>query len=134
MAFEAASEIERSLDIAAMRAGDINRAIYARLYAAFPETEPLFALDRDGGVRGAMMTHVFETIFDFIGERRYAHRFIQSEIITHEGYGVPRDAFAAFFAIVRDEVEAACGEAWTGAMAQAWERLLTQLSHHVAAH
>ena len=70
MAFEAASEIERSLDIAAMRAGDINRAIYARLYAAFPETEPLFALDRDGGVRGAMMTHVFETIFDFIGERR----------------------------------------------------------------
>lgn len=132
MAFEAPAEIWRSLEIAAARGGDLNGAIYARLYAVFPETEPLFALDRDSGVRGAMMAHVFETIFDFIGERRYAHRFIQSEIVTHEGYGVPREAFAAFFALVRDEVRTACGDAWTGAMARAWDALLGELSRYLA--
>ena len=133
MSFHGAGEIERSLEVAAERGGDLSQAIYARLYKAFPETEPLFALDRDGGVRGAMMAHVFETIFDFIGERRYAHKFIQCEIVTHEGYGVPREAFAAFFAIVGDEVRDACAEEWTDAMAHAWKSLLKDLSRYVTA-
>lgn len=133
MTFAAASEIERSLAIAASREGDLNAAIYARLFAQYPETEALFVLDRAGQVRGAMMTHVYETIFDFIGERRYAHRFVQSEIVTHAGYDVPRDAFAAFFGLVRDEVEIACGADWTPPMAQAWRQLLSELSEYVAA-
>jgi len=129
-----AAVIERSLEIAASRGGDLNAAIYARLFAQYPETEALFVLDRDGQVRGAMMTHVYETIFDFVGERRYAHRFVQSEIVTHAGFNVPRDAFSAFFGIVRDEVELACGADWTPPMAEAWRQLLAELSEYVAAH
>lgn len=133
MSFAGATDIERSLEIAAELGGDLNRAIYARLFAAYPETEPLFALDRDGQVRGAMMTHVFETILDFIGERHYAHRFIQTEIVTHEGYEVPRAAFSAFFAMVRDELRAACSDQWTPAMERAWEQLLADIGAYVAA-
>jgi hemoglobin-like flavoprotein len=130
MSFQGASEIERSLEIAATHGGDLTHAIYARLFDAFPETEALFVLDRDGQVRGAMLAHVFETIFDFIGERRYAHRFIGAEIVTHNGYGVDPAAFAAFFAIVRDEVRAASGPDWTPAMDAAWDALLADLSQH----
>ncbi len=133
MSFPGAEHIEQSLEIAAANGGDLNTAIYKRLFAAFPETEPLFALDRDASVRGAMLAHVFETIFDFIGERRYAHRFIGAEIVTHDGYGVASDAFAAFFTIVRDEIRAQCGSAWSGAMEEAWERLLAALSAYSAA-
>lgn len=132
MSFAGAAEIERSLEIAAARGGDLTGAIYARLFAQFPETEALFVLDRDGQVRGAMLSHVFETIFDFIGERRYAHRFIGAEIVTHDGYGVDPAAFAAFFGIVRDAVEAVCGPDWSTAMAEAWRRLLFELEAHVA--
>jgi hemoglobin-like flavoprotein len=132
VSFAGAVEIERSLEIAAARAGDLNGAIYGRLFVEFPETEALFVMDRDRQVRGSMLAHVFETIFDFIGERRYAHRFVGAEIVTHEGYGVASDAFAAFFAIVRDEVRAACGQDWTSEMEGAWQALLAQLAQYVA--
>jgi hemoglobin-like flavoprotein len=131
--FDGASAITESLEIAAQRGGDLTSAIYARLFTRFPETEALFVLDRNGAVRGAMLSHAFETIFDFIGERRYAHRFISAEIVTHEGYGVAPDAFAAFFAVVADEIEAACGSAWTPAMNAAWAALLSELDRYMAA-
>lgn len=130
---EDAALITQSLEIAAARGGDLNHAIYARLFAAFPDTQPLFALDRDASVRGAMLAHVFDTIFDFIGERRYAHRFIGAEIVTHDGYGVAPDAFAAFFAIVRDEVRDQCGADWSAAMESTWARLLGELGAYTAA-
>jgi len=131
--FVGAAEIERSLEIAAARCGDLTDAIYTQLFAQFPETEALFALDRSGQVRGAMLSHVFDTIFDFIGDRRYAHRFIACEIVTHDGYGVAPDAFAAFFGIVRDQAKAACGSEWTGEMGNAWQTLLADLAGYMTA-
>lgn len=122
VSFAGAAEIERSLEVAAARRGDLTGAIYARLFTEFPETEALFVLDRDGQVRGAMLAHVFDTIFDFIGERRYADRFINAEIVTHDGYGVDPAAFASFFGIVCDEVRYACGPEWTEAAESACAR------------
>ncbi|MBX3430537.1 MAG: globin [Hyphomonadaceae bacterium] len=132
MSFAGAAAIEGSLEIAGARGGDLTTAIYTRLFAEFPETEALFVMDRDGQVRGAMLAHVFETIFDFIGERRYAHRFIGAEIVTHDGYGVDSGAFAAFFGVVRDEVRSACGSAWTDAMEEAWQGLLSDFETYTA--
>lgn len=132
MSFAGAAEIERSLEIAAARAGDLTAAIYERLFAYFPETKPLFVMDRDGAVRGNMLSHAFTTILDFIGERRYAHNFIASEIVTHIGYEVPPDAFANFFTVMRDEIKATCGADWSPAMEEAWARLLRELERYVA--
>jgi len=124
--------INESLERAAACGGDLTNSVYARLFAAHPETEALFVLDRDGQVRGAMLAHVFETIFDFIGERRYAHRFIAAEIVTHAGYNVDPAVFAAFFSIVRDDVRAACGADWSPAMEDAWARMLGELDAYLA--
>lgn len=132
MSFAGAAEIEQSLEIAAARVGDLTAAIYERLFAYFPETKPLFIMDRDGAVRGNMLAHALTTILDFIGERRYAHNFIASEIITHIGYEVPSDAFASFFTVMRDEIRAACAEDWSPAMENAWARLLTDIERYVA--
>ena len=132
MSFAGAEHITASLEIAAERVGDLTGAIYARLFAAFPETEPLFIMDRDGAVRGNMLSHAFNTILDFIGERRYAHNFISSEIVTHIGYEVPPDAFASFFTIMRDEIRTACAAQWSPEMEDAWQRLLFDLERYVA--
>lgn len=132
MSFAGAAEIERSLEIAAARAGDLTTAIYERLFTYFPETKPLFVMDRDGAVRGNMLSHAFATILDFIGERRYAHNFIASEIVTHIGYEVPPEDFANFFTVMRDEIRAACGPLWSLEMEHAWQLLLIDLERYVA--
>ena len=132
MSFAGAGHIIASLELAAERGGDLTGAIYARLFATFPETEPLFIMDRDGAVRGNMLSHAFNTILDFIGERRYAHNFIASEIVTHIGYEVPPDAFASFFTIMRDEIRVSCGPQWSPQMEDAWRRLLIDLERYVA--
>lgn len=132
MTFAGAEHVTASLEIAAERAGDLTSDIYKRLFTYFPETEALFVLDRGGAVRGNMLAHAFNTILDFIGERRYAHNFISSEIVTHIGYEVPPDAFASFFTVMRDEIRAACGAAWSAEMEEAWARLLSELERYVA--
>jgi len=132
MSFEGAEHITASLEIATERAGDLTADIYKRLFADFPEIAPLFIMDRDGAVRGSMLSHAFNTILDFIGERRYAHNFIASEIVTHIAYDVPPDAFASFFIVMRDELRAACGLQWSPEMEDAWQRLLHDLERYVA--
>jgi hemoglobin-like flavoprotein len=127
-----AALITESLEIAAERGGDITAAVYARLFARQPEMQALFVLDTDGAVRGEMLARVFDAILDFIGERRYAHRLIQAEVVTHEGYAVPREVFAGFFATVAETVSDACGSAFTAAMDAAWRRLLADLDYYVA--
>jgi hemoglobin-like flavoprotein len=127
-----AALITESLEIAAERGGDLTKAVYARLFARQPEMRALFVLDTNDAVKGEMLARAFDAILDFIGERRYGHRFIQAEIVTHEGYNVPRNVFASFFAIIAETVHEACGSAFTDSMAAAWRRLLTELDTYVA--
>jgi len=132
MTFTGAGHVTASLERAAERAGDLTGDIYKRLFSDFPETEPLFVMDKNGAVRGNMLSHAFNSILDFIGERRYAHNFIASEIVTHVAYEVPPDAFASFFTVMRDEIRAACGPHWTPEMDEAWQRLLGELERYVS--
>ena len=53
-----------SLQAVADRRGDAAGDVYARLFAASPELEALFVLDRDGGVRASMMQQALECILD----------------------------------------------------------------------
>lgn len=127
-----AALINQSLAIAADRGGDPTAAVYARLFARQPEMQALFVLDIDGAARGEMLARVFDAIIDFIGERRYAHHLIQSEVINHEGFDIPREVFATFFGIVAETVREACGPEWTEAMDGAWRQLLADIEHFVA--
>lgn len=131
-AFAHAREIEESLERLAER-GDPTAAVYARLFARQPQMQALFWRDADGAVKGEMLSRVFEAILDFIGERRYAHIMIGAEIVTHEGYDVPREVFATFFGVVAETVAAELGPDWTPRMANAWRELLDGLDTYVKA-
>jgi hemoglobin-like flavoprotein len=126
-----AQAIERSLEVAAERAGDLTEAVYALLFERQPQMQPLFWRDTSGAIKGEMLMRVFEAILDFIGERKYADHLIQCEVVTHAGYDVPPDVFCTFFPIVAEVVQAACGDAWTGALAQAWRITLADLDYYV---
>lgn len=127
-----AEAIEASLELAAERGSDLAPLVYARLFAREPAMQALFWRDTTGGIKGEMLAKVFEAILDFIGERRYAHHLIETEVVTHEGYDVPRTVFATFFGIVEEVVRETCGADWTTEMGAAWRRILADLDHYVA--
>jgi hemoglobin-like flavoprotein len=131
-AFGQAAEIERSLELLAER-GDPTAAVYARLFAEQPQMQALFWRDTDGAIKGEMLSRVFEAILDFIGARRYADHMIGCEIVTHEGYDVPREVFATFFGVVAATLRDELGAEWTSAMDAAWRALLAELDAYVRA-
>lgn len=129
---EDAALIIRSLETAAERADDLTGPVYARLFEQHPAMRTMFWRDTDNAIKGEMLARVFEAIIDFVGERRYAHRLIQCEVVTHEGYDAPRDVFATFFGVVAEAVREACGEEWEIGAQDAWDRLLIDLDYYVA--
>jgi len=124
--------IIQSLEDASDRAGDIAPLVYARLFAAHPHMEPLFVRDKTGAVRGEMLFKVIEAILDFIGPRVYANMMIRNEVVTHEGYGVPREVFAVFFGTLRDTLREILGADWTPQIDTSWRLLLSELDEYVA--
>ncbi len=127
-----AAAVEASLELAAERGGDLSPAVYQRLFERQPDMKALFWRDGNNAIKGEMLAKVFEALLDFIGERHYAHHLIETEVITHEGYDVPRGVFATFFGIVAEVVRQACGADWTPAMDAAWRHTLADLDHYVA--
>ena len=126
-----AEAIERSLEIAGERGGDLTPIVYARLFERQPEMKALFWRDTTDAIKGEMLMRAFEAILDFIRERKFSDHMIQTEVITHAGYDVPPDVFATFFGLVAEVVEEACGPAWSAPMATAWRRTLADLNHYV---
>ena len=126
-----AEAIEESLALAGERAGDLTPRVYAVLFERQPQMEALFWRDGKGVIRGEMLMRVFEAILDFIGDRRYADHMIEAEVLTHEGYDMPREVFATFFGVVAEMVEEASGPDWTPMMSGAWRRLLSDLGAYV---
>ena len=125
-----AALVLESLELAAA-AGDLTHAIYARLFREQPQMEGLFWRDSNGAIKGEMLAQVFNAIIDFVGERRYADKLIQCEVVTHDGYDVPPSVFATFFNVVAAELRNACGVRWSKDMQAAWERLLADLDFYV---
>jgi hemoglobin-like flavoprotein len=122
---EEAAAIGESLEVASERAGDLRADVYARLFARHPEMQAQFVRDVADQIKGEMLARVFEMVLDYTAAGAYASGMIRNEVVTHDGYGVPPDVFPIFFEVVAEAVRAAAGEAWSPAMAKAWERLLT---------
>ena len=122
-----AAVIVSSLELAGDRCSDLTPLIYARVFAQFPDMQPLFVRDKTGQVRGEMLARVIEVVLDYIDGNHYASNLIASESITHDGYGVPRDIFPTFFDALSDTVREVLGTAWTPAMAENWTKLTTEL-------
>jgi hypothetical protein len=116
--------IVRSLDAFAERVGDPAPLIYARLFAAHPELERLFAMDRDGGVRASMVETCFVSMLDHAEGGATGRAVVAASRLHHEGYGVPEGMFGRFFAIIRDEARRALGDDWSMETEAAWARMI----------
>ena len=104
-----------------------------RLFAANPDMAALFWRDTNGAIKGEMLSRVFAAILDFVGERHYASHMIGTEMITHEGYDVPREVFATFFRVVGDTLREMLGGAWTPGMETGWRDMLADIDVYVGA-
>jgi hemoglobin-like flavoprotein len=124
--------IEQSFELAAVRAGDITPLVYERLFAKYPDMQPLFVRDTTSNVRGEMLTRAIEVIFDHIGPNAYAENFLRCEVVTHDGYGVPPDIFSKFFDVLAETLRDILGADWSPAMDQAWKTLLDDLARFTA--
>lgn len=123
-----ADTILKTLEEAADRHGDPAGLIYAKLFAAHPELETLFHMDRDGGVRASMVQEGFECILDYVGPRLTAPQIISAARLHHDGYGVPAARFDDFFIALRDALREILGSDWTPAMETEWDRLLAEFA------
>ena len=130
-AFPRAAAIEATLELVAERCADPTPLVYARLFAAHPQMEVHFWRDTNGAVKGEMLARTFSAILDFVGERRYADHMIGTEMVTHEGYDIPREIFATFFGVIRDTVRDILGPDWSATSELAWAELLVEIDHYV---
>lgn len=121
-----AAEIVGTLEAVAERHGDPTGAIYAELFAAHPELEALFWLDRDNSVRGSMVQQGLECVLDFVGDRLTAPQILAAARQHHAGYGVPADRFDAFFVAMRNAFRRIMGADWSPDMESAWNQLLRE--------
>lgn len=126
-----AEAIEKSLEIAAERGGDLTPVVYARLFERQPEMKLLFWRDKTEAIKGEMLMRTFEAILDFIGPRQFADHLIKTEVVNHAGYDVPPDVFATFFGLIAEVVKETCGPDWSPAMESAWRRTLVDLDRFV---
>ena len=127
-----AALVTRSFEIAAERCADLTPLVYARLFSEQPEMERLFWRDTSGSIKGEMLARVIEAILDFLGPRAWSRALIQCEVVTHEGYDVPRDVFGTFFETVAETVRGVCAEDWTAEIDAAWRETLEALAYYVA--
>lgn len=128
-AFPKAETIEASLELLAELCDDPTPHIYQELFRVHPYMESYFWRDTDGAIKGEMLSRTFEAILDFIGPRRYAAMMIGTEMVTHEGYDVPREVFITFFVVIRDVMRTIIGDAWEPDIDEAWQELLRDIQY-----
>ncbi|CUT15598.1 blr4883 hypothetical protein [Bradyrhizobium sp.] len=119
--------IEQSLELAASRCTDLTPHVYQRLFEQHPETRAMFRTQGSELVMGSMLALTIEAILDFAGDRRGQFRLIACEVVSHDGYGTPRELFTAFFAVIRDTLRDLLRDEWSSDIAQAWDRLLIEI-------
>lgn len=122
-----------SLERLAELHGDPTALVYADLAARYPDLERLFVLDRDGAVRGAMLTNVFEALLDIAGPRQYGLGQVLAECANHQAMGVSPARFLSFFVMVRDVACSVLAEEWTPAVDAAWRDVLDEIEAGLAA-
>jgi len=123
--------IGRSFELAAERCEDLTPLVYRRLAAAYPETLTMFRSEGSELVKGSMLAMTIEAILDFAGERSGKFRMIECEVISHDGYGTPRELFVAFFGVIAQTLREILESDWTPEIDAAWRKLLAEIEDMV---
>lgn len=122
--------LDASLELAVVRGGDPQAAIYARLFALHPAMEAEFWRDGSGRIRGEMLARTFEMVRDLAAPHApgggWGGAFLGTEAVTHDAYGIDRGIFGDFLGVVAGVIRTACGAGFTAEMAAAWELVLAR--------
>jgi hemoglobin-like flavoprotein len=124
--------IQQSFELAAARCEDLTPLVYRRLFREHPEAKAMFRTDGSELVKGSMLALTIEAMLDFAGERSGNFRMIECEVISHDGYGTPRELFVAFFGVIAASLREVLGDDWSPEIDQAWQRLLGEIAGVVA--
>jgi hemoglobin-like flavoprotein len=124
--------IQRSLVLAAERCADLTPLVYRRLFRAHPETEPMFARDSSGHIKGSMLAFAIDAILDFAGPRNLTFRMIACEVQSHDAYGTSPELFFAFFGVIVETVHELLGADWSAEFDDAWRKLLNEIEGVIA--
>jgi hemoglobin-like flavoprotein len=120
--------IQRSFELAAERCDDLTPLVYRRLFAEHPEVQAMFRSQGSDLVKGSMLALTIDAILDFAGERDGHFRLIACEALSHDAYGMPRDLFIAFFAVIATTLRELLGADWSDEIEDAWRQLLAELA------
>lgn len=123
--------IELSFERAATRCADLTPFVYRHLFKLHPEARAMFRSQGSALVQGSMLALTIEAILDFAGERRGPFRLIACEVVSHDGYGTPRELFVDFFAVIRDTLRELLADEWSAEIARAWDALLVEIDAHI---
>ena len=117
--------ITQSLEVVAEVAGDPVPAVFARLFAEFPDAEERFARDVSGAVRAEMLTMVLDCLM--APEGPYQLNLVRAERVNHDGFGTPNEEFDRFFGLVHETCRDLAGEGWTPAFEAAWRARIARV-------
>lgn len=123
-----AALIEDTLQRLADTVGDPQPLIYARLFTMRPDFEPMFELDRDGGVRASMLETCFDCILGQVAGSEAPRFHLEAARLQHDGYGLTAADLDLIFVAIRDVCRETLGENWTEKRDAAWASLLDELS------
>ncbi len=126
-----ANPIQHSFELAAERCTDLTPLVYRRLFRVHPETEPMFARDTSGLIKGSMLAFAIDAMLDYAGPRSGPFRMIACEVQSHDAYGTPRELFCAFFGAIADTLRELLGPDWSADIAEAWRRVLKEIERVV---
>lgn len=112
--------LQSTLETVVERIGDPAPLVYARLFAAYPELEPKFAMDQSGMVRQEMFLKAAESRVDLASERCCARAMLVAEHSNHSMNDVLAAQFDLFFDAIMAVFRQALGKDWSPAMESAW--------------
>ncbi len=114
-----ATLIEASLSAAAD--ADLDRPLYARFFAAYPERAPTFTNLEASGRR--MTDETLQMMHGLATGESWVWPLIAELTFTHRNYGsIPHSEYQAFIAMTIDTLGEAVGDAWDAETDAAWRR------------
>ena len=126
-----ADAVLASLELLAARADNPTERVYERLFALHPVYRARFAREGDAAVKGAMLARTITAMLDFLGDPDAGGYELATEMVTHEGYDIPREVFTGFFDVVRDVARDTLAGAWTPEFEAGWADLVAAIETHL---
>jgi hemoglobin-like flavoprotein len=119
-----ADAVLASLELLAERGEDPTSLVYERLFALYPDYRERFATDTDNAVKGAMLSGTIAATLDFLDDPQAGGYGLATEMVTHEGYDIPREVFVSFFPVIREVARDSLADAWTAEFEAGWTEMV----------